>query len=167
MRATAAQNVRVTEPVYHLVLSFHPTGAVDRAEMEGAADRLLGTLGLQEHHVVLVAHAQRPHPHLHLLMRTHLAAATDFTVPAPVADRPILHVAPSEFRGRLQYNLVSADNARLLLGVSEYPSSATDCHGTGRPVNEGLTPIRRGAHDTDVRISGRACSSYAVFWASV
>ncbi len=85
----------------------------------------------------------------------------------PPADRPLPHVAPVEFRARLHYNLVSTDNAMLLLGVSEYPSSATDCHGTGRPVNEGLTPIRRGAHDTDVRISGRACSSYAVFWASV
>jgi hypothetical protein len=72
MRATAAQNVRVTEPVYHLVVSFHPTDAVDRAVMERVADRLLGTLWLQEHQVVLVAHADRPHPHVHLLVnRVH------------------------------------------------------------------------------------------------
>src|SRR5260370_20729598 len=72
MRATANQNVRVTEPVYHLVLSFHPTDAVDQAVMEHVADRLLGTLGLQEHQVLLVAHADRPHPHVHLLVnRVH------------------------------------------------------------------------------------------------
>ena len=32
MRATAGQNVRVKEPVYHLALSFDPGDAVDRAE---------------------------------------------------------------------------------------------------------------------------------------
>ena len=31
MRATAAQNVRVKGPVYHLTLSFDPGDAVDRA----------------------------------------------------------------------------------------------------------------------------------------
>src|SRR5260370_41711913 len=36
--------------------------------MEHVADRLLGTLGLQEHQVVVVAHADRPHPHVHLLV---------------------------------------------------------------------------------------------------
>src|SRR5258708_17134279 len=72
MRATAAQNVRVTEPVYHLVLSFHPTDAVDRAVIERIADHLLGTLGLHEHQVVMVTHADRPHPHGHLLVnRVH------------------------------------------------------------------------------------------------
>src|SRR5258708_27945367 len=71
MRATAAQNVRVTEPVYHLVLSFHPTDAVDRAVMEGVADRLLGTLGLQEHQVFPVPHANPPPPPFLPLVRPH------------------------------------------------------------------------------------------------
>src|SRR5438270_5818438 len=31
MRATAAQNVRTEQPVYHLALSFDPHDAVDRA----------------------------------------------------------------------------------------------------------------------------------------
>ena len=72
MRATAAQNVRVKEPVYHVALSFDPGDVVDRAAMERVADRVLETLGLQEHQILIVAHADRDHPHVHLLInRVH------------------------------------------------------------------------------------------------
>src|SRR2546426_7959232 len=72
MRATAAQNVRVKEPVYHVALSFDPGDTVDRAAMERVADRVLETLQLQEHQVLIVAHADREHPHVHLLInRVH------------------------------------------------------------------------------------------------
>lgn len=72
MRATAAQNVRVGQPVYHLTISFDPGDPVDRATMERIADRVITTLGLQEHQVVIVAHADRDHPHMHLLInRVH------------------------------------------------------------------------------------------------
>jgi hypothetical protein len=72
MRATAAQNVRVEQPVYHLTISFDPGDAVDRAAMERIADRVIDTLGLQEHQVLIVAHADRDHPHMHLLInRVH------------------------------------------------------------------------------------------------
>lgn len=72
MRATAAQNVRVKEPVYHVALSFDPGDVVDRAAMERVADRVVETLGLQEHQVLIVAHADRDHPHVHLLInRVH------------------------------------------------------------------------------------------------
>src|SRR6266550_7988196 len=72
MRATAGQNVRVKEPVYHLALSFDPGDAVDRAAMERVADRVLETLGLQEHQVLIVAHADRKHAHMHLMVnRVH------------------------------------------------------------------------------------------------
>lgn len=72
MRASAAQNVRVKEPVYHVALSFDPGDVVDRAAMERVADRVLETLGLQEHQVLIVAHADRDHPHVHLLInRVH------------------------------------------------------------------------------------------------
>src|SRR5215470_7506965 len=37
MRATAAQNVRVSQPVYHIALSFDPTDNVNRATMERVA----------------------------------------------------------------------------------------------------------------------------------
>ncbi|MGH7618568.1 MAG: relaxase/mobilization nuclease domain-containing protein [Gemmatimonadaceae bacterium] len=72
MRATAAQNVRVSQPVYHLALSFDPRDAVDRAAMERVANRVLGELKLQEHQAIIVAHADRAHPHLHILInRVH------------------------------------------------------------------------------------------------
>src|SRR5437867_10309713 len=72
MRATAGKNVRVKEPVYHLALSFDPGDAVDRAAMERVADRVLETLGLQEHQVLIVAHADREHAHMHLMVnRVH------------------------------------------------------------------------------------------------
>ena len=72
MRATAAQNVRVDQPVYHLTISFDPGDPVDRGTMERIADRVIATLGLKEHQVVIVAHADREHPHMHLLInRVH------------------------------------------------------------------------------------------------
>lgn len=72
MRATAAQNVRVDKPVYHLVLSFDPKDAIDRATMERVADRVLAALRLQDQQVVIVAHKDREHAHVHLLVnRVH------------------------------------------------------------------------------------------------
>ena len=72
MRGTAAQNVRVGQPVYHLTISFDPGDPVDRAAMERIADRVIATLGLQEHQVLIVSHADRDHPHMHLLInRVH------------------------------------------------------------------------------------------------
>lgn len=72
MRATAAQNVRVKQPVYHLALSFDPHDAVDRAAMERVADRVLDALNLQGHQVLIVSHNDRTHPHMHLMInRVH------------------------------------------------------------------------------------------------
>jgi hypothetical protein len=72
MRATAAQSDRVEKPVYHVVLSFDPNDGVDRTAMERVADRVLERLGLAEHQGVIVAHRDRAHSHLHLLVnRVH------------------------------------------------------------------------------------------------
>lgn len=72
MRATASQNVRVAQPVYHLALSFDPRDVVDRVAMERVADRVLEELKLTEHQAVIVAHADRAHPHMHILVnRVH------------------------------------------------------------------------------------------------
>ena len=72
MRATAAQNLRVDKPVYHLALSFDPNDVVDRATMERVADRVIAALKLQEHQVLIVSHGDRDHPHMHLLInRVH------------------------------------------------------------------------------------------------
>jgi len=72
MRATAAQNVRVKQPVYHLALSFDPSDQVDRIAMERVADRVIAALELQGHPIVIVSHRDRGHPHMHLLVnRVH------------------------------------------------------------------------------------------------
>ena len=72
MRATAAQNVRVKQPVYHLALSFDPGDQVDRIAMERVADRVIAALELQGHQIVIVSHRDRGHPHMHLLVnRVH------------------------------------------------------------------------------------------------
>jgi hypothetical protein len=72
MRATAEQSDRVMRPVYHLALSFDPGDSVDRATMEGVADHVLRRLDLDEYQVVMVAHRDREHQHVHLLVnRVH------------------------------------------------------------------------------------------------
>lgn len=72
MRATAAQNIRVKQPVYHLALSFDPGDQVDRIAMERVADRVIAALELQGHQIVIVSHRDRGHPHMHLLVnRVH------------------------------------------------------------------------------------------------
>lgn len=72
MRATAAQNVYVRQPVYHLALSFDPGDVIDRGAMERVADRVLAALELQEYQALLVAHRDRGHPHVHVLInRVH------------------------------------------------------------------------------------------------
>lgn len=77
MRATAEQSQRVQKPVYHLAISFDPTDQVDCAIMERIADRVMTRLGLQDHQAVIVAHQDRDHPHLHLLVnRVHPTTGT-------------------------------------------------------------------------------------------
>lgn len=74
MRATAAQSRRVEVPVYHLTISFDPQDKdqVTPAMMERVADAVLARLGLAEHEAVYVAHRDRNHPHVHIMVnRVH------------------------------------------------------------------------------------------------
>lgn len=72
MRATAEANARVEKPVYHLVLSFDPRDTLDRATMERVATHVLDRIGLAEHQAILVAHQDRAHPHVHVMVnRVH------------------------------------------------------------------------------------------------
>lgn len=68
MRATAVQNVRVTQPVYHIALSFDPGDRVSRETMERVADNVLRELKLDRHQAIIVAHEDRAHPHVHILV---------------------------------------------------------------------------------------------------
>lgn len=72
MRATAAENVRVRYPAYHLTISFDPRDQVTREQMEQVAVRVLDDLGLSEHQAILVAHNDRAHAHVHIMVnRVH------------------------------------------------------------------------------------------------
>lgn len=72
MSATARDSERVQKPVYHLSISFDPNDAVDRDAMRRVADRTLRDLGLQDHQAVILAHKDRSHPHLHIMVnRVH------------------------------------------------------------------------------------------------
>ena len=72
MQATADQNVRIEVPVYHLTINFDPADPVTHAQMQAVADRVLRDLGLAEHQALLVAHQDRAHPHVHIMVnRVH------------------------------------------------------------------------------------------------
>src|SRR5574338_1231831 len=109
MRATAEQNVRVERPVYHLVLSFDPNDRVDRATMERVADRVLNQIGLQDHQAVIVAHRDREHAHVHVLVnRVHptkghvWALSYDFRAIQEVLRREERALGIREVPGRYQ-----------------------------------------------------------------
>ena len=54
--------------VQTLSLAWHPTEKPDRVEMERAADQVLDLLGLNDHQVVVYAHNDTAHPHVHLMI---------------------------------------------------------------------------------------------------
>lgn len=72
MQASALTNSRVEKAVYHVALSFDPNDPVTPAVMRQAANRLIRDLGLEEHQAIFVAHQDRAHPHVHLMInRVH------------------------------------------------------------------------------------------------
>jgi hypothetical protein len=72
MQGTADRNARVRSPVYHLTISFDPHDPVTPEQMQAVADRVLSDLGLSEHQALLVAHRDRSHPHVHIMVnRVH------------------------------------------------------------------------------------------------
>ncbi len=72
MQATADDNPRVEVPVYHLTINFDPQDPVTPAQMQTVADRVLRDLGLAEHQALIVAHQDRAHPHMHVMVnRVH------------------------------------------------------------------------------------------------
>src|SRR5690606_37151257 len=55
-------------PVFTMSLAWHPEQEPKKWEMIGAGRQALMRLGLQDHETVMVAHADREHPHLHLIV---------------------------------------------------------------------------------------------------
>jgi hypothetical protein len=72
MVATARDSDSVQPPVYHFSVSFDPDDPLNRDTMRQVADRTLRNLGLQDHQVLIVAHRDRAHAHLHFMVnRVH------------------------------------------------------------------------------------------------
>jgi len=72
MAATAEQSLRIQKPVYHVSIAFDPHDPVNRPRMELVADRVLDNLGLSEHQAMFLAHRDREHAHVHIVVnRVH------------------------------------------------------------------------------------------------
>jgi hypothetical protein len=72
MQATARDSDSVQPPVYRFSISFDPSDPVNRETMRRVADRTLADLGLSGHQVLIVAHCDTAHPHMHLMVnRVH------------------------------------------------------------------------------------------------
>lgn len=61
---------KAQKPVMSYSLAWHPNeaGKLDRAEMVRAANDSLRVLGLEKHQAVIVAHRDRAHPHVHVIV---------------------------------------------------------------------------------------------------
>jgi hypothetical protein len=72
MEATAAQNVRVKNPAYHFVISWTAEAQPPETEQKEVARKVLDRIGLGDHQAYLVAHKDKAHAHVHILVnRVH------------------------------------------------------------------------------------------------
>jgi hypothetical protein len=77
MAATSRRSARTEKPLFHFSVSFDHSDQVNRALMRRVADRTLHDLGLEGYQVLIVAHRDRAHPHLHFMVnRVHPARGT-------------------------------------------------------------------------------------------
>lgn len=76
MRMVTAGAEGVEKPVYQVILSWQsgneekgiPPDNPSREEMEKAADRVMGALGMEQHQAWMVAHRDTDTPHLHIVI---------------------------------------------------------------------------------------------------
>lgn len=75
MRESAAgnDNGRLQKPVYHFSINWHPdeSARVDKATALTIAQEALKDLGLEDHQALIVAHSDREHFHLHVVVNRH------------------------------------------------------------------------------------------------
>ncbi|MGX1098667.1 relaxase/mobilization nuclease domain-containing protein [Amorphus sp. MBR-141] len=76
MAITAERSQRVRQPALHFIVAFDPKdarrGRVDEDSMREIAGELAEKLGLNDHQMLIYAHGDRKHPHLHFLVnRVH------------------------------------------------------------------------------------------------
>lgn len=142
MRATAAQNVRVEKPVHHLVIAFDPGDPVDRATMERIADRVLARLGLEGHQVLIVAHRDREHPHLHILVnRVHPETGKGWD---RWQDMAVIQQVLREEERALGLREVNGSQHEPVM--VDRPVGVNDRTPDRGPEGAGLTTVREGAH---------------------
>ncbi|MGX1100885.1 relaxase/mobilization nuclease domain-containing protein [Amorphus sp. MBR-141] len=71
MAITAERSQRVRQPALHFIVAFDPKdarrGRVDPDSMREIAGELTEKLGLNDHQMLIYAHGDREHPHLHFL----------------------------------------------------------------------------------------------------
>lgn len=72
MEALAAQNTRCKAPRYHFILTFDPVdekrGKVTPEVMRDIANEAIERLGLRDHQLLVYAHKDTAHPHMHFLV---------------------------------------------------------------------------------------------------
>lgn len=69
---SAATGRKLAKPVYTYSLSWAPDETPSQEQMIAAARETLEALGLSDHEVLMVAHNDEPHPHIHLIVnRVH------------------------------------------------------------------------------------------------
>ena len=64
----SAAGRKLEKPVVHYTLSWAKDERPDRAEMNRAADQTLKALGVERHQALIVAHNDKTHPHVHLVV---------------------------------------------------------------------------------------------------
>jgi hypothetical protein len=68
MLAAASVNKRCADPVYHYQLAWQPGENPTREQWESAAKKTLADLGFSEHQFLIVAHQDKAHFHVHILV---------------------------------------------------------------------------------------------------
>ena len=59
---------KLEKPVYHYTLAWEKTERPSAAEMSRAADESLKALGMEDRQALIVAHRDKAHPHLHVIV---------------------------------------------------------------------------------------------------
>jgi hypothetical protein len=161
MAAYARQSVRTQRPVYHLVISADPGDPVDRASMSRVADTVLRELGLSEHQVLIIAHNDTAHPHMHLVVNrvhpeTHRAWENGWDWPkiekALSAEEEALGWRIVPRKRRHEPALVRGD-AAFLRTVQEHGGPVLGRAASWAELEEGLAAV--GLH---VRVKGGGLS---------
>ncbi|MGE3627973.1 MAG: relaxase/mobilization nuclease domain-containing protein, partial [Hyphomicrobiales bacterium] len=72
MEALAAQNTRCKSPRYHFILTFDPAdakkGKLPPEALREIAQQTIERLGLSDHQILVYAHKDTEHPHIHFLV---------------------------------------------------------------------------------------------------